>query len=80
MIFYDGHVINFDDRALNILQSHHIQYFILNAGDSIHDKKNDNDPNLKLKNIYGNERMNCTRKHRTLKFMPAHMDDILVKK
>ena len=53
-LFYDGYGRNFDDRALNILWSYHIQYLILKSGDSVHDHKNDNGKKLNHNNLYGN--------------------------
>ena len=72
LLFYDGHRRYFNDRALDILQNHHIQAFMLKVGDSIHDQPSNNGPNLNLKNMYDNTRMNCMMKHGNLKFTPAH--------
>ena len=44
----------------------------------MHDQKNDNGPNMKLKNLYGNARMNWMIHHGTLAFTPAHMNSALV--
>ena len=44
----------------------------------MHDHKNDNGPNMKLKNLYGNARMNWMIHHGTLKFTLAHMNSALV--
>ena len=77
-LLYDCHEIHFDDRALNILRSHHIKYFILKACEYVHDHPNDNGPNLKLNNMYNNAIMKWKRKHGTLKFTPAHINTILV--
>ena len=60
-----GHRRNFDDKILHILWSHHIQYFILKAGDSVHYQPKDNGPKYKLNNLYGNSRMNWMSKHKT---------------
>ena len=68
------------DRALNILWIHHIQNFILNACESVHDNINNNGPNLKLNNMYVDARMNWTRNHVTLKFNPSHINAVLVEK
>ena len=78
VLFYDGHDNHFDDRSLNILRRHNIQYFILKADDSVHDQSNDNGPKMNLKNFYGNARMNWMRHHGTLKFILPHMNNILV--
>ena len=78
VLLYGGHSRNFNDRLLNILWSHHIHYFILKAGDSVHDHPNNNGPNLKLNNLNGDTIMNWTRKHWTLKFTTAHMNYVLV--
>ena len=51
---------------------------MLKAGDSVHDQPNDNGPNMKLNNFYGNARMNWMRHHGTLKFTSAHMNSVLV--
>ena len=73
-----GHIRNFDDRALNILWSHHIKSFILNSGDFVHDQLNDNGPNLKLKYLFCEARMNWMRKHITLKFTIAQINATMV--
>ena len=78
MIFYDGHDSHFDDRAMNIICRHHIQYFILKAGDYVNGQPNNNGPSMKLKNVYGNERMKWMRKYGTLKFTPTHKNSVLV--
>ena len=78
VIFYDGHDIYFDDRELNIHWRHHIQSFILKAGDSVHDHPNNNSPNTKLNNLYGNTRMNWMSNHGTLNFTPPHMNYVIV--
>ena len=78
MIFYDGHDSHFDDRAMNIICRHHIQYFILKAGDYVNGQPNNNGPSMKLKNVYGNERMKWMRKYGTLKFTPTHNNSVLV--
>ena len=55
-----------------MLLKHNIHYFILKAGDSVHDKPDDNGPNMNQNNLYGNARMNRMRHHGTLKFTPDH--------
>ena len=47
-------------------------------GDFVHDQPNNNGPNFKLKNMYGNTRINLMRKHVTLKFTPTHMNSVFV--
>ena len=37
VLFYYGHGIHFDDREINILSRHHIQYSFLKAGGYVHD-------------------------------------------
>ena len=78
VLFYDGYDSRFDDRALNILHKHNIQYFILKTGDSVHDHPNDNGPNIKLNNLYGDSRMNWMRHHETFNFSPPHMNSVFV--
>ena len=78
LILYGDYDIHFGNRALDILQSHHIQDFILKGGDLVHNQPNDNGPNLKLVNMYGNSRMNRMRKHGTLKFITTHTNSVLV--
>ena len=51
VLFYDGRVSHFHDRALHILCRHNIQYFILKSGDYVHEQPNDNGPNMKLMNF-----------------------------
>ena len=58
VVFYDGHGSHFEIRAIHILQSNHIKPFILKAGESGNDQPNDNGPNLNMKGIYGQARMN----------------------
>ena len=77
-LFYDSHESHFDDRAFYILCTHNIQCFILRAGDYVHDQPNDNGPNMNIKNLYGNARMNWMRHHRTLKSTPPHTNYVLV--
>ena len=55
-----------------------MQHFILEAGDSMHYQPNNNGPNKKLKNLYGNARMNWMIHHVTLKFTPANMNYLLI--
>ena len=78
VLFCDFHGRIFDERALNIIRRHNIQYLISKEGDYVHDQPNDNDTKMKLKNLYGNVRMNWMMHHQTLKFSPPHMNYILV--
>ena len=78
VLFYDGCDIKFDHMSLEILCKHNIQYFILNTGSYVHDQPNDNSPNMKLNNLYGNPINNWMRHNGTLKFTPAHMNYVLV--
>ena len=47
IIFFDGHGIHFDDRALIHMDHQNIQPFILKAGESVNDQPNDNGTNAK---------------------------------
>ena len=78
VLFYDGQVSHFNDRTLQILHRHNIHYFILMAGDYVHNQTNDNGTNMNLNNLYANERMNWMRHHGTLKFTPPHMNYVLI--
>ena len=78
VLFYDGHVIHFDNRKLKILQSHHIRAFILKPGDSVHDCRSDNGPNMQLNKLYENSGMNWMWKNGNLKFTLVHINSILV--
>ena len=78
VLFYDGYGSHFDDRSLKILLKHNIQSFIIKAIYYVYDQQNDNGPNMKLNNLYGNAIMNWMRHHGTLKFTPAHMSSFLV--
>ena len=78
VLFYSGHNSHFDDRELNILCKHNIQSFVHKTGDTVHDQPNNNGPNMKLKNSYGNERFNWMRHHRTLTFTLSHMNYVLI--
>ena len=51
VLLYDGYIINFYDRELNIIWSNHILYFILQEGDYLYYQNNNNVPNLKIKNL-----------------------------
>ena len=79
VILCDGPKRHFYDRSLNILWIHHMQDFILKLGESVHNRPNNNGPNLNLKNIYGNTRINQMRKYGALKFMTDHKNAILLK-
>ena len=48
VFFFDGHERHFNDRAINLLQSHQTSPFILKAGDSTNDQPNDNGSNLNV--------------------------------
>ena len=78
ILFYDDRDRKFDDRSLSIFRRHHIHSCILNSGDSVHGHPKNNGPNMKLKNLYGNAKMNWTRDNGTLKFSPPHMNYVLV--
>ena len=78
ILFYDGHVSNFDERDIDIPLYHNIKPFFLKARDSGNDQPNDNGPNLNLKGLYGQARMNWQRKHVTLKPTNDHMNYVLV--
>ena len=52
IIFFDGHGIHFDDRALIHMDQQNIQPFILKAGESVNDQPNDNGTNDKLMSLY----------------------------
>ena len=52
ILFFDVYDSHFDNRALTQMKIKNVQPFILKTGDSITDKRNDNRPNSKLKNIY----------------------------
>ena len=78
VLLCDGYEIHFDNRAFSILWRNHIQSFILKSGDSVHNHPNYSGPILNLNNMYGNSRMNCMSKHRTIKFTLTHMNSILV--
>ena len=43
-LFCDGHNRNLYDSENNVLQIHHIQYFILKVGDYVNYQPNDNGP------------------------------------
>ena len=78
VLFYGVDDSHFGDRELDIIHIHNIQFFIFKAGDYVNDHPNNNCPNMKLNNYYGNERMNWMRHNGTLKFTPAHMNYFLV--
>ena len=80
VLFYDGHISHFDDRDIHNLRSNHIKPFILKVGESGNDQPHDNGPNLKLKGLCVQARMNWQRQYGTLKFTSAHMNDVMVEK
>ena len=55
-----------------------IQPFVLKAGESINDQINNNDPNAKLKSLYKAEMAVWMLKYGNTKFLPQHMNSILV--
>ena len=61
VLLYDDYDRHFDYRAIHILCSHQTKPFVLKAGESVNNKTNDNGPNLKLKGIYGQARINWQR-------------------
>ena len=78
VLFYDVRGSYFDDRELNILCKHNVQYLILKSGDYVHYQPKNNVPNKDLNNLYANTRMNWIRVHGTLKFSLPHMNYVLV--
>ena len=44
----------------------------------MHDQPSNNSPNINIKNLYGNARMNWMRHHGTLNFSLPHMNYVLV--
>ena len=79
VLFYDIHDSYFDDSALKILRSNHIESFILKAGEYVNEQSNDNGQKLKINNVHVNERMTWRRKYGTLKFTLSHINYVLVK-
>ena len=79
ILFFDGHDIHFDDRALTHMQSKNIQPFILKLGDSINDQPNDNGPNSTLKALYNRSKAKWMVKYGTTRFQTHHMNSVLVK-
>ena len=78
VLFYDGHGRHFYDNSLNILLQRHIQYFIQEAGDSVNYQPNDNDPNMGINKWCSDSIMNFMSHHVTLRFIPPHMNSVLV--
>ena len=78
VLFYDVHGIHFDYRTSNILWKQNINSFIIKPGDYVHDHPNNNGPNTKLNNMYGNARMKNMKHHGTLKFSLPRMNSTLV--
>ena len=66
------------ERVIHILHPNYIIPFILKAGDSVNNQPNDNGPNLNLKGLYGQVRMNWQRQYETLKLTNPHTTDVLV--
>ena len=79
VLYYDGHVSYFKNRAINIILSHHIKPFIIKAGESRNDQTNDNVTNLKMKGLYGQARMNWQRQPGISMFTTKQMNYVLVK-
>ena len=65
-------------KSFDILQRHYIHYFILKAGDSVHEHPNNNGPKIKINNLYGNAGMTWMRNHGNLKFTPPHLNSVTV--
>ena len=61
MLIYDGHIKNFDDRAITVLWSNYIQTYNIKAYNYANDYTNDIGTNLRLKGMYGNARVNWKR-------------------
>ena len=78
VLLCDGNVKCFEDRALIVLQSYHIQHFILKLGDYVHYQTPPKELKLRLNNMFCNAWMYYTRKHVTLKFTQYHMNAIMV--
>ena len=78
VLFYNFHISHFDDRAIHVIHQYHIKPFILKAIDSVNDPQNENGPNIKLKGLYGQARMNWQIQHGTLKFKTPHTNAVLV--
>ena len=78
VLLYDRHYNHFDDREIKIILSHHIQPFILKSDYYINYVTNYNGPNSRLMTLYSNIIINWMSNHVTLKFMPAHMNSVLV--
>ena len=78
IIFFNGHDIHFDDRALVHMGRQNIRPFVLKAGDSVNDQTNDNGPNSKLKSLYNEVKAVCMLKYGTKTFLTQHMNSFLV--
>ena len=78
ILFFDGHDINFDKRALTQMQSKNIQPFLLKVDNSINDQPNDNGPNSKLKALYNILKAKWMLKYVTTRFQHHHMNSVLV--
>ena len=78
ILFFDGHVSHFDNRALTQMKIKNIHPFILKAGDSINDQINDNGPNSKMKALYNILKAKWMLKYGTTRFQPHHMNSVLV--
>ena len=78
IIFFDGHGIHFDDRALIHMDQQNIQPFILKAGESVNDQPNDNGTNSKLKSHCNGVKYVWMLKYGAQEFLPHHMNSILV--
>ena len=61
VLLYDWHVSHFDKRDIHILLLHHTKTVMIKTGESINEQPNYNGPNLKMKGLYGQSRMNWQR-------------------
>ena len=78
ILFFDGHNIHFDDRALIQTKIKNIHHLILKAVESINDNPNENRYNSKLKDLYKISKSNWMLNYITTRFQPHLMNYVLV--
>ena len=60
------------------MEDRYIQPFVLKSVEYGNDQSNDNGPNYKLKSHYNDANSSWMLKYGTIKFLPHHMNSILV--
>ena len=79
ILFFVAHAMHFNDRSLSYMKDQYIQPFVLKSVKSVNDHFNVNGTNVKLKFPYTVSKLFFMMKYRREKFLPYHINSILVK-